>query len=486
MREVCHAFSFTTLAIFFLGPSYLAAQTYRPSLPPPPLGVAGVSPDVNRRVAPARPGGPDENNYLVSSVTQEADGPWVRLRGSARLETTEMVFRADEIDYNRDTGYLEARGRVQFEHFLGGEKLNCDKVEYNVEEQRGSFYVLEGSAPSRIEARPGLLTTANPFYFQGSWAERLKDRYILHEGFLTDCLIPRPWWVVKARTLDVIAGDRAIARGAWFQVGRVPVFYTPYFYKSLKKQPRTSGFLTPNVGTSSRRGVMVGVGYFWAINRSYDVLYKSMLFSKRGFAHNLDFRGKVNQRTDFDVTMYGVNDRGTETAAAAPGVLITLNGKAWIGRGWEARGQMNYLSSLAFRQTFTESFNEAVFSQTQSAGLLTRHWSDYGITLVAERNVNFQSTAPDDAIVLRKLPQAEFVAREHAVGNWPLWVSLESSYGLVRRNQPLFQTRQFVERLDFAPRVMSAFQWKGVHVVPSFGIRETAYDSSLSGGRVRG
>ena len=396
-----------------------------------------------------------------------------------------MTFRADEIDYNRDTDTLEARGNVKFEQLLTGEKLECDKLEYNISAKQGKLYNPNGSTPSRIQARPGLLTTQNPFVFQGAWAERNKDRYILHDGFLTDCLLPRPWWRLKAKTFDVVPGDHAIARRSVFYVRNIPVFYTPYFYKSLKKEPRKSGFLTPNFATSSRRGFIFSGGYFWAINRSYDALFKSSLLTARGFAHNVDFRGKVNSRTEFDVSAYGVQDRGTPTSPAAPGFQVILAGRSYVGRGWEGRGEMNYLSSFFFRQTFTETFQEAIFSQTQSVGYLNKHWSDFGLRLVAERNVNFQNTE-DDAISLRKFPQLEFVTRERAVRNWPVWVSLESTYGLVRRSQPQFQTRQYVQRADFAPRIMSAFHWKGIDVAPSFGIRETHWDSSLTDARITG
>jgi LPS-assembly protein len=437
-------------------------------------------------VTPPRPNAPDANNYLVSAVTQESDGPVIHLRGAARFETTDMIFRADEIDYNRDTGDLEARGHVQFEDFVRGEKLKVDHLEYNTESETGRFYDVSGSATARIEARPGLLTTTNPYYFEGLWAERLKDRYILHNGFLTDCLVPRPWWVLKARSIDVTPGDHATAHHAWFYLSRLPVLYTPFFYKSLKKQPRRSGFLTPSAGTSSLRGFMLGAGYYWAINRSYDLAYRSQLFTKRGFAHHVDFRGKVNDTTDFNFTLYGVNDRGTDTIPASPGVLMSLDGRSSLGHGWLAGGELNYLSSFAFRQAFTESFHEAIFSETHSVGYLTKHWSTYGVNLAAARNVVFQSAAEGDQIVLRKLPELEFVAREHAIRSWPIWFSLDSSYGLDRRNQPLFQTRQFVQRADFAPRVMTAFHWAGISIAPSFGIHETFYDSSLSGGRLSG
>ena len=57
----------------------------------------------------------------------------------------------------------------------------------------------------------------------------------------------------------------------------------------------------------------------------------------------------------------------------------------------------------------------------------------------------------------------------------PFWVTFQSNAALVRRTQPLFQTRQFLERLDFYPRVMTALHWKDFHLTPSFAIRETHY-----------
>lgn len=433
-----------------------------------------------------RPGSPGPGETRVVALNKEVEGPNYHLRGSVLIETTELQIQADEVDYNKDTGAVEARGHVRFEHFTRGEHMTCDRLDYNVEEETGKFYEVTGSAPARIEARPGLLTTQNPFYFEGRWAERLKDKYILHQGFLTDCLIPRPWWRLRAATFDVVPGDRAIARHAWFYVRNVPLFYAPAFYKSLEKQPRRSGFLTPNIGNSSKRGTMVGFGYYWAPSRSYDLTYRVQYFSERGFAHNVDLRGKVNQSTDFDMTIYGVNDTGLNGAPPKSGFLLTLRGKSELGKGWQARGELNYLSSFAFRQEFTESFHEAIFSETHSVGYVTKHWSDYGINAIVQRNENFQNTAPDDHIVLRKLPEVEFVTREHQVRKMPLWVSLDSSYGLDRRNQPLFQTRQFMQRIDVAPRVTTNFSWHSIELTPSFGIRETYYDSSFENGHVSG
>ena len=465
--------------IVFLPLLHLDAQTYRPSLPPAPAPTV-LSPNVDQRIRPARPDAPDAEHVRIESVTQEADGPMRHLRGSVRIETTDMQLKADELDYNSDTGEVEARGHVHFEHFARGEKLDCDRAEYNVNTETGKFYEVMGSAAARIQARRGLLTTQNPFYFQGRWAERLKDHYTLHDGFLTDCVLPRAWWRLKAPAFEIVPGEHAIARNSWFYLKGMPLVYFPLFYKSLKKEPRKSGFFIPNFGNSSTRGKDIGAGYYWAINRSYDLTYRARYYTTAGFAHHVDFRGDPSQKSTFDVLVDGISDR-RPIQPSPSGALLLAHGKADLGRGWLARGELDYITSFGFRQQFTESFNEAVFSQTHSVGFVTKHWADYGLNIVVQRNVNFQSALPHDDISIRKLPEVQFTGRERQVDfkGWPFWISLDSSAGVVRRSQSLFQTRQFVDRLDFAPRITTAFRWSGFQIIPSFGIRETSYGSSI-------
>ena len=65
-------------------------------------------------------------------------------------------------------------------------------------------------------------------------------------------------------------------------------------------------------------------------------------------------------------------------------------------------------------------------------------------------------------------------------------MSFDSSAGLLDRSQPQFQTRQFVDRLDFAPHITTAFHWHDIQLIPTFGIRETEYGVQLSDNIVGG
>lgn len=435
-------------------------------------------------VPPDRPRPVPEDEVRVTAVTQERAGSKYRLRGAVVLETSDMELRADEVDYDEDTGEVEARGHVRFWHFAGGERLEADRVEYNVNSETGKYYNVRGSSPAKVEARPGLLTTAAPFTFEGKWAEREKSRYILHEGTITNCRLPDPWWTLRGPRFDIIPGDRAIARNTIFRLKGVPLFYTPFFYKSLKRAPRKSGLLTPNLGNSSRRGKMIGAGYYWVINRSYDAMYRTQLFTQRGVAHHVDFRGKPSQTSDFNMILYGVNDRGPlledgRRGKPESGFLLTVDGRAELGHGFSARAAISHLSSFVFRQSFTESFFEAIYSEVHSIGFVTRHWSSYGLNVVAEENVNFQTLEPNDKISTRKLPSLEFNSRDRQVSErvLPVWVSFDMSAAAVRRKQLAFETRRVVDRLDAEPRITTALRWKDFHLLPSFSLRETHYGS---------
>lgn len=435
---------------------------------------------------------PEPGYIYLRSLRQERDGPWYRLRGSVQIETTELLLRADEIDYNEQTHYAEARGSVRFFHYERGEQLEAERAEYFLNTEQGKFFEVRGSTHVEVGYRPGLFITPNPFVFQGKWAERLQDRYILYDGFITDCQLPKPWWTFRGTKFDIIPGKRAIAYKTQFRVRKTPIFYLPAFYKSLEEQPRKSGFLMPSAGNSSRRGKMVKAGYFWAINRSYDLTYSPQLFTQRGLAHNVDFRGKPAQQADFDFLLYGVNDRGFKqedgTRLKQGGYLMSFHGKAELPWGFRGRGDINYLSAFVFRQAFTESFNEAVFSETHSRAYATRQWDSYSLNVLFERLQNFQTADPGDHIVLRKLPSVEFNSRDRLVSErvLPIWVSFESSASLVRRTQPLFQTRQFVDRFDAQPHVMTAVRWKGFTLLPGFSLRETKYGSTRCEGDICG
>ena len=71
---------------------------------------------------------PDQGTYLMDAVVNEVVGHVRHMRGAVRIESTDELLKADEVDYDEETGNAEARGHVHFEQFARGEKLECDRA----------------------------------------------------------------------------------------------------------------------------------------------------------------------------------------------------------------------------------------------------------------------------------------------------------------------------------------------------------------------
>ncbi|MBZ5724027.1 MAG: LPS assembly protein LptD [Acidobacteriia bacterium] len=448
-----------------------------------------------------------KDDWFTTAITQEVEGKVYKLHGTpAEVEDSRMLFRADDIEWNKETHEVHAKGHVYFYNFERHQKIWCNELEYNTEEETGKFYTVRGETMPRIVTRPGILAVNAPFYFEGEWAERQGEKYILYKGWVTNCTLPKPWWRLRGARFDIIPGERAKAYRSTFVLRKMPLFYTPFFYHSLEREPRKSGFLIPSPGHSSLGGWTVGLGYFWAINRSYDATYRLQDFTSRAYAHHLELRGKPGERTDFDAALYGVQDRGDPNGGPHPatfsGLSVYVVGKTDLGNGWTARGALNYITSFRFRQQWSQSFNEQIGSEIHSVGFVNKDWSTFTFDAVLARLENFQtgevpvvdpaSNQPHfvtNAVTIRKLPEFELASRDRQI--WqrvPLWFSFDSSAGLLYRAEPFFdknnvltdrfETSPFTDRLNFAPHLTGAFHWGGFHLVPSLGFQETFYSEA--------
>ncbi len=213
---------------------------------------------------------------------------------------------------------------------------------------------------ARTVVRKGILSGSSPYHWEGEWAERIDDKYILYNGWVTNCKMPNPWWKMRGPKFVIEYEEPAKAYNSWFILRKMPLFYAPYFYHSLQKEPRHSGFLIPNFVPHSQRGFMVGLGYFWAINRSYDLTYRLQDYNTSAFATTSISAASRAPARDFDLIVYGVKDRGpsgsTGPLSQYSGLNIAFLGRSRPGQRLERRGTVNYVSSsFRFLQEWSQS-----------------------------------------------------------------------------------------------------------------------------------
>ncbi|MGH9603903.1 MAG: LPS-assembly protein LptD, partial [Terriglobales bacterium] len=342
----------------------LAPQAFTNQLPQ----AGGESADPPAQAAtPQAPAAPQGEDVTIRAREQEKAGDVFKLRGEVEIRYRDFIFRADQVTYDTASGQITATGKVSFEGGPHDENIQADRASYNVRTESGEFHNVSGTTGLRFAGRGVTLTTTNPLAFRGRLVEKLgRGRYIVHDGQVTSCEIPNPKWTFNATRVVVDVDDRARIYNATFRVKKVPVFYFPFAAHPVGRLKRQSGFLTPTFGTSSRKGIILGESFYWAVNRSLDITLGAEYWSSRGWAQHGEMRARPNENTSIHASYFGVLDRGlapTNQDQGGQDVHLTVEAAPF---GFRGVANLNYLSSFVFRLAFTEAFSQAVNSEVKS------------------------------------------------------------------------------------------------------------------------
>ena len=458
---------------------------------------------------------PLEFQNLEDTVTVRADSREItkesyRLHGHVVVTYQNFKLTSDDAIYNRATDEVIATGHVTFTDPKA--HLEANEVHYNLKTRKGWF--ASGHGFFHTAMRPGarVVMSDNPLYVQAARVDRLDENtYSLEQGRVSSCENEDKGWSLSARNARVQVNDRVVTHGVLFRLLKVPILYLPVMVNSIAPRPRQTGFLLPHIGNSSQKGYIAGDGFFWDINRSADLLVGFEDYSKRGLARSAQFRARPSSTSEVTVNYYGINDRGFSGPGGelfrASGNSVRAIGQASdIGYGFRGVLDVDYISSLAFRQTWSNSFTEAVSSEARQTGFLTRNFNAYSVNLFVSRYQNFlcavggavtrsfstnancpagagSGGATGNSITIRQMPSVSVSGMDKQVGQSPFYFSFDASADGVGRTEPGFSTPGLTDRFDFHPEILLRSKpfW-GFHFTPSFGFDATHYGTSLRPG----
>ncbi len=398
-----------------------------------------------------------------------------KLHGNAKIFYHSWILAADEVTFNSESGAATAEGHVVLDGGTNDEHIEATRGEYNVQTEFGSFYNVVGTTGRRPRGRNVKLISDNPFAFTGKLVEKHgPGRFVVHDGTVTTCQMPQPNWQFHAARVTVeVAGDARIYNST-FRVRSVPVLYLPFATHPLTKEPHESGLLIPHFGRSSRKGAVIGEGYFWAINRSTDLTLGGEYYSQRGGSQNANFRWRPSDSAFLDLAYFGVIDENGQG-----GEDSHLNGEGQLPWGFRGVADIEYLSNYAFRSAFSATFSQAVDSEVKSKIFLSRNSGGFSYNAEVGRYQNFQSTDAGDVVTILHAPGFEVSGVDHQLGNSPLLFSVDGAAEGLSRSEPTFRTANLVGRFDFHPSVALPLHWHGWSLRPALGMRETFYTQQL-------
>jgi lipopolysaccharide export system protein LptA len=226
-----------------------------------------------------------------------------------RLGDQPFTITADHIEYDQQRDVYEATGNVRIVQ-PGGRLLAGDWIVFNattragvatgnVTIQDGTDSLTAGFAAVNLNTLEAVVTDAEMvaadtgFVVRGELLRKTgAQTYSIESGNFTTCRCPpgserRPWEVDVA-SADIEVGGYAVGRHAVVRVLELPVIYVPWIILPVKST-RQSGFLFPQIETSSRNGFTLGVPFFWAARHNLNVLMTPAWLAKRGWKPKLEF-----------------------------------------------------------------------------------------------------------------------------------------------------------------------------------------------------
>src|SRR4029077_7518345 len=433
---------------------------------------------------PALPSSPStgrEQDITIRALQQEKDGVVYKLRGQAEIHYGTYTLYADSVDYNSDTGESILDGHVVLDGGPNDEHVEATHATYNIRAESGRFVHVKGTTGMQLRGKRMILTTENPFAFTGRVVEKTgPDHYLVYDGTITTCELPRPKWEFNAHKIVVEVGGNATIYRSTFRIEGIPVFYFPFATHPIERLPRQTGLLIPNVGSSSIKGTIVGESIFWAISRSMDLTAGAEYFTRRGWAPQIEFRARPGENSYLDLNYFGVFDRGIGTPPVDQGGHeAKLNAEDTFAHNIRGVASIDYLSSFVFRLAFNDVFSQAVNSEVKSDAFLSNATRGFFYNASTQRYQNFESTIPGDVITILHAPSFESSSVDRALGHSPLYWSYDIAAEGLSRSEPGFRTAPLVGRFDLSPTLSLPLVLDGWGVRPEISLRETFYTQQL-------
>lgn len=438
-------------------------------------------------------------------------GNILTLTGDVVFHYRDYVLEADKVIYHRDTSEVEAEGNL---HLTGGPydlRVNATSGEMRLNMHTARFYNVTGSQGVRnLGGHTLVYSNANPFLFSGRVFLQLGEgNYRLVDGSFTNCHLPHPDWRVISRSM-AMANGKASTKNALFEFLNIPIFYLPYLRHPTDETGRESGFLIPVLSNSSIKGFIVGEQYYWVINRSMDLIVGAEYYSKRGWAHNGDFRYKGAGLNQLIVRWNALLDRGVEEQVGTTlpsasahrqdtipgptgyelvnqgGVDVVAFGRKDFSENTRAAGTAEYLSNYLYRLVFNDNYTLAVSSEVASDVALTHNNNGFIPSVSLDRFETYASSTNGNEARILHLPTVRYDVLSRPLGDSPFYWSAGSSADYISRSEPRFHARN-VGRFDFYPHLSMPLVFDGWSVVPEVALRDTFYtvsqDPDLTGAR---
>lgn len=395
------------------------------------------------------------------SVTYVREDNTICGEGNVEVKYEDKYIRADKVIVNTKTRVAEAEGRVIVSD--GTNIFTANKVQYNLATGEGEV--------------DGISSRMGPWFAKGETAERVsKELYYIKNGYVTTCDYEIPHTRIKAKDLYIYPKDKIVAKHITFYWGKTPLFYWPYYKRSLKDK-KSRWTIIPGSDNKLGKYLLTGYSMYWEnfLGGTFQPILRLDYYEKRGPAIGLYGKYRREDKIETFLRSYLIKDKAFEdfdgvTKEKTRG-RISVDHMQRLTDSMRAVASLNYLSDdKIVYDFFRDEFEDEI--QTKNYINITKTARLYQLSLFAMMRFNKFYT------VLERLPMATLRFLEHRIGKTSLYYKGYVGAGYLNK---LYKDTSYKE--DYASGTFDTdnslrypkkyFGW--LNIIPKIGTRQTYY-----------
>lgn len=397
------------------------------------------------------------------------EGTRVVYEGDVEIRYGTIRLQADRVVYHEATEDAEATGTVIFT--AEGQRFIGRRAWFNFKTGQGTVWEVRGATDRTPDG--------TRLYIEAARVDRIApDVFVVSRGRITSCEERVPKWSFTTRRMTLRVNERVSLLWPAFRVKGVPVLVLPYASVPISPRVRKSGFLLPGIGNSTAKGISLTIPYYQTLGRSADITPRLHIFTARGLGYGADFRWRTREDSSLETGFFLVHDRlfgppGPDQGGSA----YYLRAVQYFPGGFVGTADVSLTSSFAFRQVFSENFQQAISPEERIQIALTNTFGAYSFNvLLLSRDV----ILPTALVTLRQLPSFSLSGRpQRLFAEIPLYISFDAAVEGIARKEPTVRTPSLVQRFDLHPRfTFPLLSFGGVTVTPEVALRATFYSES--------
>ena len=329
----------------------------------------------------------DSNEIIIEgdSLENRLDRK-LKASGNAILRKGNKTVQADIIEYDQISDELYAKGNVRMDS--NESTITGTEMELSMDSNTG--VIPNATFVTRLKKsgsafNKSIRGSAAVLFIEGVEKKRLEGASI------TTCDAGQNDWFINASEIEINERSKTVdATNATLEFKGVPVLFSPLVNFSFNAE-RKSGFLAPNIGTTSRSGFETSAPYYINLSPTSDATITPRYFSKRGLQLQGEYRYLDENYSGISSAEILEND---SNASDTRRYLVKINHQHKLAKGLtgsirvEKVSDDNYFSDL-----------ESLISVTSQVSLpqelqLNYANEDWNVNLIAQKFQNLSTSSP--------------------------------------------------------------------------------------------